>query len=394
VPPIMLACAATAIAGACFHPLALAFAPAAYVLLASMVTIVRFGAALPGSNIGMGWFGATEAMATGAVVIAAAWAIRTGVLDRMLLWLRAAPARTSAQPSSIGEPATAPRRGRLPPGRQRTPWPIGAAALLAGIAIGAVGYARIPHAPTDLRVTYLDVGAGSAILVESAGQRVLVDGGPPGEATAAALDHALRPWQRSLSLIILTGSASSRSGGLHGVLGRYRVGAVLDGTGAGEQAGSSQRSAQAPRSAGATERVKMLTLQGPAVLRLGTSTLQLSTAGPVPRGGASEAATVAISAGARRFVLSGDTRATTPADVRSLNAANRSDPPLAARIEVLEAGPTAAADNALASVPVDLRRALLYRTTENGDVTIETDGADLRVRVAKGPRLGLFGRVR
>ena len=72
-------------------------------------------------------------------------------------------------------------------------------------------------APTHgrLTVTFLDVGQGEAILVEGpAGHRVLVDGGPSGEAITSALGRHLPFDDRRLDLVILTHPQLDHIGGL------------------------------------------------------------------------------------------------------------------------------------------------------------------------------------
>jgi competence protein ComEC len=105
------------------------------------------------------------------------------------------------------------------------------ASLVAGVAIVAVvGWwaARPTPAWTDpggLRVTFLDVGQGDAVLLETSSGRVLVDQGPPEAVVASQLE---RLGIRSLSAVVLTHPQRDHVGGAADVLRRLRVGVVLD----------------------------------------------------------------------------------------------------------------------------------------------------------------------
>ena len=107
----------------------------------------------------------------------------------------------------------------------------GAAALAAGIAIvvaSAWVSARPAPAwnqPGGLRVTFLDVGQGDAVLLETPRARVLVDQGPP-EADVAGQLGALGV--RSLSALVLTHPQRDHVGGAADVIRGLDVAQVLD----------------------------------------------------------------------------------------------------------------------------------------------------------------------
>src|SRR5439155_356676 len=79
-----------------------------------------------------------------------------------------------------------------------------------------------------LTVTFLDVGQGEAILIESPeGHRILLDGGPSGEAITPALGRHLPFYDRRLDLVMLTHPQLDHIGGLPTVIDQYAVGRVL-----------------------------------------------------------------------------------------------------------------------------------------------------------------------
>lgn len=107
-----------------------------------------------------------------------------------------------------------------------------AVVLAAGLLVVAGGgvwlFAGPAHAwqpPTGLRVTFLDVGQGDAVLLETPRARVLVDQGPPeGDAARQLVELGIR----SLSALILTHPQRDHVGGGPDVLRRVDVAQVLD----------------------------------------------------------------------------------------------------------------------------------------------------------------------
>ena len=81
-----------------------------------------------------------------------------------------------------------------------------------------------------LHVHFFDVGQGDSILIVTpSGRQVLVDGGPEAESATRALSGILSPMDRSLDLVALTHLDADHSRGLLQVLNRYRVEDVLVG---------------------------------------------------------------------------------------------------------------------------------------------------------------------
>ena len=106
--------------------------------------------------------------------------------------------------------------------------PAGALAVLLILASGLLWLAVSTSDSGRLTVTFLDVGQGDAILIEGPdGHRVLVDGGPSGEAISSALGRRLPFYDRRLDLVVLTHPQQDHLGGLPRVLADYSVRRVI-----------------------------------------------------------------------------------------------------------------------------------------------------------------------
>jgi competence protein ComEC len=105
----------------------------------------------------------------------------------------------------------------------------GLACIGLAVVVAAVWWTAQPapawQQPAGLRVTFLDVGQGDAVLLETRSARVLVDQGPPEADVAGQLR---RMGIRSLSAIVLTHPQRDHVGGAAEVIRRLRVDAVLD----------------------------------------------------------------------------------------------------------------------------------------------------------------------
>ncbi|MFC1915827.1 ComEC/Rec2 family competence protein [Chloroflexota bacterium] len=82
--------------------------------------------------------------------------------------------------------------------------------------------------PNDrLRVSFLDVGQGDAILIQQVNQQVLVDGGPSPQTISLELGKQMPFWDRTIDLVILTHPDHDHLAGLVEVLRRFQVKQVL-----------------------------------------------------------------------------------------------------------------------------------------------------------------------
>lgn len=116
-------------------------------------------------------------------------------------------------------------RRRLAPTHRRVVAALAGALLLVAAAWVAAAPAPAWDPPSGLRVTFLDVGQGDSVLLETRRTRILVDQGPP-EADVAGQLAAMGV--RSLSALVLTHPQRDHVGGAADVLRRLQVDEVLD----------------------------------------------------------------------------------------------------------------------------------------------------------------------
>lgn len=78
-----------------------------------------------------------------------------------------------------------------------------------------------------LTVSFLDVGQGDAIFIDTpSGVQLLIDGGPPGKLIPR-LSEVMPFYDRSIDLLLLSHPHLDHFGGLLDVLGRYKVGGII-----------------------------------------------------------------------------------------------------------------------------------------------------------------------
>jgi len=101
--------------------------------------------------------------------------------------------------------------------------------LLLFINLVILGYFLFFTSPlsTELRVVFLDVGQGDAILIQTAQQNILIDGGPD-KNIIRKLDRYIPLTKRHVDLMILTHPDGDHLIGLVEVLRRWSVSAVAE----------------------------------------------------------------------------------------------------------------------------------------------------------------------
>jgi competence protein ComEC len=283
---------------------------------------------------------------------------------------------------------------RLDP-RRRAP-----ALVLAGVLLFvAAGWWAAQSAPTwqppaGLRVTFLDVGQGDAVLLETPSGRVLVDQGPPEADVAGQLAGM---GVRSLSALVLTHPQRDHVGGAADVIRQLRVGTVLD-----PHLSATGPEREEALAAARERRVPIDVARADAEFRVGG--LVLRVLWPPDPGLPSEdpnlnAVVLVASFGEIDVFLPADAESDVTAELdleafEILKVAHHGseDPGLAEELRVLRpriAVISAGRDNdyghprpetlaALATVP----ELALYRTDVHGRVVVESDGRGLGVRTA------------
>jgi len=95
------------------------------------------------------------------------------------------------------------------------------------IAAILVAYTAATLPDDKLRVSFLDVGQGDAILIQKGNTRILIDGGPSPRDISLELSNRMPYWDRSIDIAVLTHPHQDHLAGLLEVLRRYDVGQVL-----------------------------------------------------------------------------------------------------------------------------------------------------------------------
>jgi competence protein ComEC len=106
----------------------------------------------------------------------------------------------------------------------QTKFILGASAVLLILAFFA--WRGLPDG--KLHVTFLDVGQGDAIFIQTpSGKQVLIDGGPSETQVLSELGRQMPFWDRTLDLVILTHPDADHVSGLVPILERYQVDVVI-----------------------------------------------------------------------------------------------------------------------------------------------------------------------
>lgn len=101
--------------------------------------------------------------------------------------------------------------------------------VLVLVLVTAVIWVALAQASTggELRVTFLDIGQGDAIFIQSpSGAQMLIDGGK-NRAVIRELSRVMPLFDRSIDVVLATHPDADHIGGLPDVLKRYRVGLVV-----------------------------------------------------------------------------------------------------------------------------------------------------------------------
>ncbi len=355
-----------------------------------------------------------------ALLVALASAVAADVLFQalwlVLLALRAAVWSAAAVPAAMvhlpapgwaatlawcGALALVPVLGEQSWGARRWTRAAAAACLAASLALSIWPWVR----PGDgrLRVTFLDVGQGDAVLVETPeGRRLLVDGGPGGARRLDVGERVLAPflWNRPaarVDAVAVTHSDSDHSGGLRAVLTRFRVGEVWEngrwGPGSEDTLRAVERSGACRRTLVAGQRIWL----GSALLTVLNPDGAVRADEPAPMGENEESLVLRLDWRGFSLLLTGDLGwpgeervLASRAPVRALalkvghhgNRLSSSEEFLAATRAAVAVISVGARNPFRHPTPEALARleaagARIYRTDRDGAVILETDGATL-----------------
>ncbi len=285
---------------------------------------------------------------------------------------------------------------RLPAWRRRLPATVIVAVALVGCAWWVTRPARGWQPPVGLRVTFLDVGQGDAELLEVREGAVLVDTGPP----EAKVDRQLTGMGlHALDAVVLTHPHRDHVGGVPALLAHLRIGEILD----PKQPAPGLDEAAALRAA-RDHGVPVVAARERAEYRIGGLRLQVLW----PDGGGlrgedphDHAVVILASYGATDIFLAADAESNITSRlplraVEVLKVAHHGSVDtglvdelriLRPRIAVIEVGahndyghPRGETLAKLLSFP----GLTLYRTDENGRVTLESDGRTISVHAQRG----------
>ena len=79
----------------------------------------------------------------------------------------------------------------------------------------------------ELKVVFLDVGQGDAILIESGSNQIVIDGGRDENVLLERLGEFMPFWDRTIEAVIITHPDSDHFGGIIGALKNYQVKSVI-----------------------------------------------------------------------------------------------------------------------------------------------------------------------
>jgi len=277
--------------------------------------------------------------------------------------------------------------------------------LTTALASGLLWLAITAPAGGRLSVTFLDVGQGDAILIRGPeGHRILVDGGPSGEAIEAALGRHLPFWDDHLDLVFLTHTDADHLTGLLTVLVRHDVDAVA----ASPQMGDSSLY-QLWRQRIAEKGIPLLeATEGGRIALNDGAYIEVLHPPPVLLAGTdndvnNNSLVLRLILGKASFLLTADLEAEGEfallEEAPSLHSAllqvphhgsrSSTTPELLHDVQPLVAVISVGADNRFGQpapeVLARLPARLVYRTDRHGDITISTDGHKLWIETQRQP---------
>ena len=212
LPGMIITGALAGILGLVALPVAQVIGWLAWLFLSYFLLVVNGFAALPVSSVEIGSAGATLVWVYYPILVVVLWLIRHR--KKLAEVMPQAAIRLKSGVDKVFDTTS-----RLP-----RKWVVAPLFLVAIL----VSFTAVTLPDNRLHVSFLDVGQGDAILVQTpAHQDILIDGGPSLEAISLALSHKMPFWDRTIDLLVLTHPHKDHITGLVEVLHRYRVKQVI-----------------------------------------------------------------------------------------------------------------------------------------------------------------------
>jgi competence protein ComEC len=102
--------------------------------------------------------------------------------------------------------------------------------ILAGLLALALilgGIIYFNNHSKELKIIFLDVGQGDAVLISQGSKQILIDGGRDGKLLLEKLGKYIPFWDREIEVVVATHPDQDHIGGLISVLRSYRIDAVI-----------------------------------------------------------------------------------------------------------------------------------------------------------------------
>lgn len=84
------------------------------------------------------------------------------------------------------------------------------------------------HNPKELKVYFLDVGQGDAILISQGNKQLLIDGGPSEQVLMEKLGQFIPFWDRKIEVLIATHPDKDHIAGLMAVMKNYQIETIIN----------------------------------------------------------------------------------------------------------------------------------------------------------------------
>ncbi len=272
-----------------------------------------------------------------------------------------------------------------------------ATGAIATVIAAGVGITWLTWSSGDesrVSVTVLDVGQGDSILIEDlSGHRVLVDGGPGEQSLAEALGRHLPFHDRRIDLVIATHQQADHVGGLSEVVDSYDVRGVISRS--SESAGTAWTEALV--SAG----IPVTVPSAGQTISLDGASLEILQAASDVSDVNDQSVVAKLTSGEVEFLLTGDlgeegerellrSGAVVSADVLKVghHGSRFSSTPafldrVGAQVSVISAGKSNPYGHPSPEVLDRLIDTAIFRTDQDGDVTVSTDGRQIWVETER-----------